>query len=391
MIAFLMFFPSHGWARRWDFAISTEGWTGHNATVHQGDDFLYADPSGYDPGVVSPSSLNLSASSYGIVKFRLGTNCPDNNGRIYFTTSSSSSFSEGKSVPFTVTRLNDWDTYQIDMTNNGYWSGTITRIRVDPANNGDPDGGYDLCAFDWIEIVSKSVLTAPTLLHPINGESVSRGADGKVTLEWNQVSGNAGYQLQIDTLQPINMSANQTRYDAFLGDGSHQWRIRTENSIGVYGDWSAYEYFTCQTDSPICGTMELRAFSGSDIYTPPYADFQYRYGPSIILDGDIVDMWASAPGFGTPMDIIKHRRGKINEDGTIQWMTNWVTAITATPNSLDQCSTCDPSVIYPYNDTYIVAKLQDFVKLSDFAVFVYNNLICMALKNYKEAILYVTG
>jgi hypothetical protein len=103
----------------------------------------------------------------------------------------------------------------------------------------------------------------------------------------------------------------------------------------------------------IAGRLEVTASSGSEIYTPPSANYQYRYGPSIILNGDTFDMWATAPGPGNPMDYIQHRRGIISISGTVQWLTDWTNAIVATPDSLDKCSTADPSVVY-FNGYYYI-------------------------------------
>ncbi|MEA3471594.1 MAG: carboxypeptidase-like regulatory domain-containing protein, partial [Thermodesulfobacteriota bacterium] len=103
-----------------------------------------------------------------------------------------------------------------------------------------------------------------------------------------------------------------------------------------------------------CGTLELTAYSGSEIYSPPYENYQYRYGPSIILNGNTVDMWASAPDPSPDAwDRIEHRRGTIDIDGTIQWETDWEVALQRTPNSRDKYSTCDPGVFYLSGYYYI--------------------------------------
>lgn len=102
-----------------------------------------------------------------------------------------------------------------------------------------------------------------------------------------------------------------------------------------------------------CDILDVTAFSGSEIYTPPLADYQYRYGPAIILNGNTVDMWACAPDPSDAWDRIEHRRGTINFDGTIQWITNWTSALERTPNSRDHYSTCDPGVFAANGYYYI--------------------------------------
>ncbi|MCP4693697.1 MAG: hypothetical protein GY859_37025, partial [Desulfobacterales bacterium] len=106
----------------------------------------------------------------------------------------------------------------------------------------------------------------------------------------------------------------------------------------------------------VCGPLEATALSGSEIFTPHPAisGNQYRYGPSIILDGDTVHMWASAEGPGLPMDLASYKKGVLSEDGVIAWETaDWKSALEATPYSADRCSVCDPSVVYFNNYYYI--------------------------------------
>lgn len=74
----------------------------------------------------------------------------------------------------------------------------------------------------------------------------------------------------------------------------------------------------------------------------------YRYGPSIIKyeDGSY-DMWVSSPGnSGSQWDWIRYRH---SDDG-IDWSEEEI-VLQPTPGSKDQCSVCDPGVIY-FNGYY---------------------------------------
>jgi len=71
--------------------------------------------------------------------------------------------------------------------------------------------------------------------------------------------------------------------------------------------------------------------------------YGYRYGPSIMKyeDGSI-DVWLSAPGnSGSHWDYITYRH---SDDG-INWTDERV-VLRPTPGSKDQCSVCDPGLIY---------------------------------------------
>ncbi len=184
----LYLLPGHAFsATRWDFnGFTAEGCTMRNATLDSvAGGYLFVDPGPSDPGIVSPS-LSLSASSYGLINFYMASNCPDINGRIYFKTSSSSSYNSDKSVSFNVVSKGPWYNYSVDMTGNSYWSGTITGIRIDPANNGDSSGNDDIVGFDWIEVVQKVI--TPTLTTSKSNMAVGES----VTLTCNLTSKGSG-------------------------------------------------------------------------------------------------------------------------------------------------------------------------------------------------------
>ena len=77
----------------------------------------------------------------------------------------------------------------------------------------------------------------------------------------------------------------------------------------------------------------------------------YRYGPSIMkYDDGSMDIWLSAPGnSGSQWDWITYTH---SDDG-INW-SNETIALKPTPGSKDQCSVCDPGVIF-FNDYYYLA------------------------------------
>ena len=83
------------------------------------------------------------------------------------------------------------------------------------------------------------------------------------------------------------------------------------------------------------------ANTGKVIYTPPEStQYAYRYGPAILIDGDRIDIWASAPplisnGVRYGNDSIEYIR---SEDGGKTW-TEWKTVLYPTLNSEDKWST----------------------------------------------------
>lgn len=77
----------------------------------------------------------------------------------------------------------------------------------------------------------------------------------------------------------------------------------------------------------------------------------YRYGPSIIeYEDGSMDMWLSSPGnSGSQWDWITYRH---SDDG-LNWSSEQI-VLRPTPGSKDQCSVCDPGVIY-FNGYYYLA------------------------------------
>lgn len=372
--ALIILFANNAFAQRWDFTSSTEGWTGRNATVSQGCSpicSLYAVTSvtTSDPGVVSPSNLNLQASTNNSINLSLASNWADTQGYIYFSTVSSPNMANNTPVPFYVINNGAYNIYHVDMTYSPQWAGTISQIRIDPANNGilNKSVGFDyietvpkvitpvlsvskttmnvgdtihltcdltsagagrLLAFfikngettvasdqetanssgvatftpdpiaqsnwqpsvsiqcrdestmttsAWQNVTVASPLPPPTLTSPISGQIVYVATNpGPVPLRWGEVTGNAGYKLEIDILPIMDISSNQ--YDATLGVSSHTWRVCTKNSAGICGAWSTVETFTVQQS------------------TQPSPPTLISPSGNVPSDTDITFLWNTSPG-----------------------------------------------------------------------------------------------
>ncbi len=103
-------------------------------------------------------------------------------------------------------------------------------------------------------------------------------------------------------------------------------------------------------------TVEIEEKYQIDTDDPGYivsyaSEDHYRYGPSIMKYSDgSMDAWFSSPGnSGSQWDWITYRH---SEDG-INWSQEKI-VLKPTPGSKDQCSVCDPGVIY-FNDYYYLA------------------------------------
>jgi hypothetical protein len=96
---------------------------------------------------------------------------------------------------------------------------------------------------------SASGPAAPSLVSPANAATVTP----PVLLDWNNVTGAASYQVQIDdssTLSSpfvVDQTATSSQFSASsLATQQHWWRARAVNSSGTAGAWSSVHSFTPQ-------------------------------------------------------------------------------------------------------------------------------------------------
>ena len=107
---------------------------------------------------------------------------------------------------------------------------------------------------------------APTLVSPSNGATVTLPA----TLDWNDVTGAASYQIHVDDSSSFSsprvvdqtVTASQFTVSS-LATRQHWWRVRGVNSAGSAGAWSAVRSFTPQAPPPPPGTAATLTVSAA--------------------------------------------------------------------------------------------------------------------------------
>lgn len=138
----------------WNFnnAGNTDGWTMTNIENHSvGNGIFYIDPGALDPNITSPI-ISKNATEFNSLFIRMASNAPDRIGAIYFTTENFPNWNGNKRVPFTVLNDGKYYKYAIHMNSNPNWWGTITGIRIDPANTGIAGTGSDTIGIDCIHL-----------------------------------------------------------------------------------------------------------------------------------------------------------------------------------------------------------------------------------------------
>ena len=155
---------------------NTEGWIAYNIEYSpdplelgfcvnrndpERDGVFYIDPDVSDPYIMSPF-LSINASNYTILNICMASNAPDGVGAVYFITSDSPEWGEDKKVDFTITNDGEYYEYSVFLGNNAHWEGTITGIRIDPAEHGISGSDEDTIGFEHITLCPDvSVTIAP--------------------------------------------------------------------------------------------------------------------------------------------------------------------------------------------------------------------------------------
>ena len=158
--------PINSFKTAWEFNTpgDNESWSPHNidAWSVEPDGRFRIDPGPTDPWIEQPS-ISLDATFYNVININMASNAPDGVGAIYFTTSDSPEFSEDKKVDFNVNNDGKWHDYSIFMGSQPLWTGTITGIRIDPADYGREESKVDSIGFDHIRVEHSHIILAQSI------------------------------------------------------------------------------------------------------------------------------------------------------------------------------------------------------------------------------------
>ena len=153
--------PINSFKTAWEFATpdDNESWLPHNTEAWsvKADGIFRIDPGPTDPWIEQPYIL-LDSTFYNAININMASNAPDGVGAIYFITSDSPEFSEDKKVDFNVNNDGKWHDYSIFMGSEPLWTGTITGIRIDPADYGREEGEVDSIGFDHIRVEHSHII-----------------------------------------------------------------------------------------------------------------------------------------------------------------------------------------------------------------------------------------
>lgn len=121
---------------RWKFDFDTEGWSGTNVVeMHNAAGAIAAKSSSGDPQLNSPKTY-LKSSDYKKLHLRMRLSKLDkveDSGQVLWSTVELS-MSEKTSATFAIFHDGKWHDYEIDLTANPNWRGTMDQLRIDPGS-----------------------------------------------------------------------------------------------------------------------------------------------------------------------------------------------------------------------------------------------------------------
>lgn len=223
-------------------------------------------------------------------------------------------------------------------------------------------------------------LAAPALVSPANQQELESGA---VTFDWSDVSGAAGYHIQVASdigfasvlFENEAVTQSTFTHTTELSDGTYYWRVRAQDAGFNASDWSTANQFSIQTVvvvTPPVAPVLVSPENASTIYdNPPQFDWNDVTGATtytIIVASDasfttvVYQASQLTVSNATPSSALEtgtyywHVRG-VNTGGTGTWSGTYQFTIEEEPqtNTLGA-----PSLIYPANGDVVYYNTPTF-------------------------------
>jgi RHS repeat-associated protein len=153
--------------RSWEFSTTVDGWGWQSSHVSglgwQSGGYVGANITGNDPYFLSADNLSVSMTDNKIIKIRMRNYTNSTTGQLFFITTTDWAWNQAKSKTFTIQPNSGFTEYTIDMSTVAGWTGTLKRLRLDPADSTgsfvvdyirigvDPNWKFDSAVEGWGE------------------------------------------------------------------------------------------------------------------------------------------------------------------------------------------------------------------------------------------------
>jgi serine protease len=124
-------------------------------------------------------------------------------------------------------------------------------------------GSWGNWSATWTLTIDTAPPAAPTLQAPADGATTN---DDAPTFDWDPVTGGAQYQLQVDdgagfTSPEIAVTGSGTDHTPPTGlmDDTYNWRVRAQDNVDNWGNWSPTWTLTIDTVPPAAPTLQTPA------------------------------------------------------------------------------------------------------------------------------------
>jgi RHS repeat-associated protein len=154
----------------WTFDTTVQGWAGSSTDVSgfgwRSGGYIGASIIGNDPLIYSAAGLNVNITNNPYIRISYKNTTPSNIATFYYMTGSDTGFTLAKYKSFIVYPNSDYTTYLVDMSTVASWTGTLTRLRFDPAGTYSGSFGVDYIQIGYVTIVTLTPTNTPTPITP---------------------------------------------------------------------------------------------------------------------------------------------------------------------------------------------------------------------------------
>ena len=252
-----------------------EGWNLHNFSaysIHAG--ILFIDPSGSDPYIESPN-ISIDASVFRTIVLRMASNGRDGNGYIYFKRQGDANYSEQRKIFFPVNNCGPnsgcygnagfYESRKDLYSAHSLWRGTITGIRIDPAEDGVSGTNRDTIGFDYVRLVP--AISTSAIFDPPSAFTVS--ADVTPAMPTANQSATMTATVTNPSYPVDGMNVRAEIYD------SENRQIFSRTFENQSFDWGETRTFNYTWMPPSAGNYKVKTSVWDNTWSEAYSDSLY--------------------------------------------------------------------------------------------------------------------